>query len=184
MSAKAQVIEQKPVPVPPLKMPDQFGQDHALADLHGRVVVLIYGDRRSADANRALGEWLHVAFHPGAAGQPAKTARLAPVKPLEGHSAEQPGPEVVAVPVAAVGKVPAVVGGIISRQVRSAAPELPVWLDFKDDMKDLFGLKSGVTNVAIIDGRGQLRYTAVGPLQPDQQAQLVRIIDGLRREEK
>ena len=181
-SARAQVTAQNPVAVPPLTLPDQFGQDHSVADLRGRVVVLIYGDRKSADANRALGEWLHVFFHPTAAGQPPAMARLAPVKPIEGQAPGVSGPEVVAVPVAAVGKVPGLVAGIIRRQMRCGSPEVPIWLDFRDDMSDLFGLKPGVSNVAIVDCQGRLRYTATGPLTPNQQTQLATAIEGLRRE--
>ena len=163
-------------------MTDQFGEEHAIADLRGRVIVLVYGDRKSADANRALGEWLHVAFHPTAQGQPPKVAKLAPVKPLEGHTSERPGPEVVAVPVAVVGKVPGIVAGIIRRQIRCGSPEVPIWLDLQDDMRELFGVKPGVSNVAVIDCQGRLRYTATGPLPSDQQMQLARVIEGLRRE--
>jgi hypothetical protein len=151
-SARAQVTAQNPVAVPPLTLPDQFGQDHSVADLRGRVVVLIYGDRKSADSNRALGEWLHVFFHPTAAGQPPAMARLAPVKPIEGQAPGVSGPEVVAVPVAAVGKVPGLVAGIIRRQMRCGSPEVPIWLDFRDDMADLFGLKPGVPGPAALHG--------------------------------
>jgi hypothetical protein len=181
-AARAQVTAQNPVAVPPLTLPDQFGQDHNVADLRGRVVVLVYGDHPSAEANRALGEWLHVFFHPTALGKPAAQARLAPVKPVAGLSASCPGPEVVAVPVAVIGKVPCLVGGIIRRQIRCGSPEVPIWLDFRDDMADLFGLKPGVPNVAVVDCQGRLRYTATGPLTRDQQQQLAMAIEGLRLE--
>jgi hypothetical protein len=182
-SARAQVTAQNPVAVPPLTLSDQFGQDHTVADLRGRIVVLVYGDRKSADANRALGEWLHVFFHPSAMGQTPAMARLAPVKPVDPRWVKDPGPEVVAVPVAAIGKVPVLVAGIIRRQMRCGSPEVPIWLDFRDDMADLFGLKPGVSNVAVVDCQGRLRYTATGPLSTEQQKQLASAIEGLRLEE-
>ncbi len=163
-------------------MEDQFDQAHRVADWQGRVVVLIFGDRKSADANRALGEWLHVAFHPSAQGRPPAEAAGAPVRPVEGAPPGTPSPEVVTVPVASIGKVPGPVAALIKRQIRAAAPETPILLDFEERLKGLFGLAAGVPNVVIVDCRGRVRATAVGNLTPEQTGQLATLIENLRRE--
>jgi hypothetical protein len=165
-----------------VKMEDQFGRPHDAARLRGNVVVLIYGDRKSADANRELGEKLHVLFHSSARGQPPARARLAPVKPVPGQQAGTRPPEVHAIPVACVGAVPAVVQRLLSAQMRSASPDVPVWLDFEDAMKQQFPFAAGVPNVAVLDAHGRYRYRASGALQPEQFNQFVGVIEALRME--
>src|SRR5581483_6024454 len=96
-------------PTPALTFEDQFERPVSVASHRGDVVVLLYGDRKSAEANRALGERLHVAFHPAARGQPPARARQAPVLPLPDQPPGARSPDVLAVPVACVGKVPGVV---------------------------------------------------------------------------
>lgn len=181
-AGSAQVVSHPPQPVPPLVMEDQFEQPEKLSDGQGRIVVLIYGDRRSADANKQLGEALHVWFHPSARGLPPDKARQAPVKPLENASPESPGPDVVAVPVACIGKVPPLVRSMIRSQIRNSSPAVPVWLDFQDQMKQLFGLAAGVPNLVVVDTQGRLRCSATGQLNSEQLLQLEAAIEGLRRE--
>jgi hypothetical protein len=171
-----------PTPLPPLVMEDQFDQVRKVSDWQGRVVVLIYGDRKSADANRALGEWIHVAFHPSARGQPPAQAARAPVRPIEGAPPGTPSPEVVTVAVASIGKVPAPIALLIKRQIRAAAPETPILLDFEERMKGLFGLSPGVPNLVLVDAQGRVRCTAVGNLTAEQLGQVTTMIEDLRRE--
>jgi hypothetical protein len=180
--ALAQVVTHPPRALPPIVMEDQFEQPEKLSDGLGRVVVLVYGDRRGADANKQLGEALHVYFHPAAHGQPAEQAHRAPVKPLEDVPPGTVSPDVVTVPVACIGKVPALVRTLIRSQFRSGSPAVPVWLDFQDQMKQLFGLAAGVPNVVVVDTKGRLRYSASGLLTGEQLGQLEAAIEGLRRE--
>jgi hypothetical protein len=177
-----QVTERPPTPLPPLMMTDQFERTVPLSDLRGRIVVVVYGDKKSADASKALGEWLHVAFHPSAAGQSPGRARQAPVKPVDGLPPGTPAPDVVVIPAAAIGSVPGPVAGWIRRQFRDASPEVPVWLDFDDRLKQLFGLVAGEPNLVVIDAAGRLRHAATGTLLPDQRNQLLAAIEVLRRE--
>jgi len=163
-------------------MEDQFEHPEKLSDGQGRVVVLIYGDRRSADANKQLGEALHVWFHPTARGLAQEKARQAPVKPLENAAPGMPGPDAVMVPVACIGKVPPLVRSLIRGQVRGSSPVVPVWLDFQDQMKQLFGLTPGVPNLVVVDTQGRLRFSATGPLSNEQLQQLETAIEDLRRE--
>lgn len=170
------------VVVPQLAMEDQFEKKQDVKDYRGKVLVLIYGDRASADANKALGERLHVQFHPTAKGQPPAKARTAPVAPVAGAPAGQAGPDVAAVPVACVGAVPALVQRLIRSQVKSGSPEVPVWLDFADAMKKQFPFKPGVPNVVVLDAEGRYRYAAAGAPTEAGLAKLVGTIEALRRE--
>ena len=53
---------------------DQFDRCHTAAALRGDVVVFLYGDKASTEANKALAGDLHVAFHPTAQGKPPAEA--------------------------------------------------------------------------------------------------------------
>lgn len=164
-----------------IRMEDQFGVLHDIAVHRGDVVVLIYGDRRSAEANKALGEQLHVAFHPGARGQSPADAQKCPVRPVIGVVPKGRAPDVKTVAIASVGKVPDIVRNLVRGQIRKASPDVPVWLDFSDRMKP-FGLAPGVPNIVVIDAAGVARYTASGSLSPEQFGRLTDLIEGLRRE--
>lgn len=165
-----------------LTLEDQFGRPQQLAAHRGEVVLLVYGDRRATDACRELGEKLHVAFHPSAAGQPGAKARSAPVAPLDGVPAGRRSPDVVVVPVACVGKVPGPVRELIRSQVRSAAPDVPVWLDFTGVMEAEFTVRGGEPNAVLFDGQGRLRLKVNG--SPDQKAldKLLQAAQNLRAE--
>lgn len=168
--------------LPFVQMEDQFERANDVAKLRGDVVVLIYGDRKSADANRELGEILHVTFHPTAKGQPAGRARQAPVRPLPNQMPGTKSPDVHAIAVACIGKVPPLVLKIIRNQIRQAAPEVPVWLDVEEAMKQQFSLSPGVPNVVVLDVQGRYRHRVTGQLNNEKVQQLAGIIDGLRVE--
>jgi hypothetical protein len=157
-----------------LAMEDQFEKKVDLADHRGSVVILVYGDRKGTDACRKLGEQLHVAWHPDAAGKPADKARLAPV--VGG------GTDVKVIPVACCGKVPGPIRGVISKQIAKGSPDVPVWLDFSDAMKTNFTLTAGEPNVLVFDASGKLRMKINGT--PDQPAldKLTKNVQGLRAE--
>ena len=83
-----------------LTFEDQFDRPAKLADLRGAVVILVYGDRKSNELCKTVGESLHVCWHPTAKGQPAAKAQAAPVVPLDGLKPGQESPNVVVIPVA------------------------------------------------------------------------------------
>jgi hypothetical protein len=177
MAAAASAQEGKAV-VPALALKDQFDNLHDVRAYRGSVLVLVYGDRASAQANATLGEAVHVHFHPTARGQPPEKARRAPVKPLEGAARH---PDVVALPVACIGKVP--VGQlIIARMIRANAPVVPVLLDFSDAMKAQFPFSAGVPNVVVLDAEGRYRYASAGVPTAAGQAKLLAVIESLRKE--
>jgi hypothetical protein len=168
--------------IPEIVMEDQFEQSRNVKQHRGDVVVLIYGDRKSADANKVLGEQVHVHFHPTAKGQPPAQARRAPVTPVPGAPADARSPDVLAIPVACVGKVPELVRKIIRGQIRSGSPEVAVWLDFGDVMKTTFPFKASVPNVVVLDTLGRYRYAAAGTPTPEGKARLLGVIETLRLE--
>jgi ABC-2 type transport system permease protein len=179
---RAQQTSPPPVVIPVLAMEDQFEKPHDVRDHRGDVLVLIYGDRKSADANKALGELLHVTFHPTAKGLPPAQARKAPVQPLPGLPAGARSPDVLATPVACVGKVPALVGALIRSQMRTGSPDVPVWLDFADLMKAQFPFQPGVPNVVVLDAQGRYRYAAGGTPTKEGTQRLVDVIEALRKD--
>ena len=168
------------VVVPDVVMEDQFEKARDVRQHRGDVVVLIYGDRKSAEGNKVLGEQIHVAFHPTARGKPPAEARKAPVMPI----GSAPGPDVLAIPVACVGKVPGVVRAVIRGQFKKGSPDVPVWLDFGDVMKTQFAFKAGVPNVVVLDTKGRYRYAAAGMPTGEGMTKLLGVIEALRREEQ
>lgn len=172
----------KEPPTVALKMEDQFERKQELKAYQGDVVVLLFGDRKATDANSALGERLHVQFHPTAKGQPIEKARKAPVAPLEGVPQGTRSPEVHVIPVACIGKVPGAVRALLRNQFASASPVIPVWMDFQDDMKTTFGIEDGVPNVVVLDARNRLRFKLTGELDAKNYERLVQVVDFLRKE--
>ncbi len=174
---------QPPVPkAVELVMEDQFERKTDLADLRGNVVVLVFGDRKGNDACRTLGEQLHVCWHPGAKGQPPAKAQAAPVVPLDGLKPGQVAPNVIVVPVACCGKVPAAIRPAIGKQIAKGSPDVVVWLDYADAMKGQFGLTAGETNVVVIDAAGRARVKFNGVIDQPAMDNLVKTVQGLRAE--
>ena len=165
-----------------LMLEDQFERKASLADLRGNVVILVFGDRKGTDACRALGEQLHVCWHPGAKGQPPAKAQAAPVVALEGLKPGQASPNVIVVPVACCGKVPGAIRGTICKQIAKGSPDVVVWLDFANAMKDAFGLTAGETNVAVIDAAGVARMKLNGTIDQPAMDKLVQTVQALRYE--
>jgi len=174
--------DNQPKAMPNVVIADQFEKPRQMASERGDVVVLIYGDRSSANANQALGSALHVAFHPSAKGQtPAKSA-TAPVRAPADWPAQTPVPDVRVVPIASVGKVPGVVANMIRGQFKKASPEVPVYLDFEDRMKQHFGLSAGVSNVVIVDTNGMIRAIMHGTFTAEKTTETIKLIEQLREE--
>ena len=157
--ALAQKESPKPVE---LSFEDQFEQKHTLADLKGKVVIVVYGDRSGIESSKELGEKLYVLFHPTAKGQTPEKAKLAPVAALQGVAEGKASPDVAVVPVACAGAVPGPIKTLIRRGLKKDAAETPVWIDFGTVMADKFTLKEGQPNIAIFDAGGYLRLKVNG----------------------
>lgn len=165
-----------------LTFEDQFEKPSGLAQTRGKVTILVYGDRRGIDDSRALGEKLHVLFHPTAAGQTPAKARLAPVVALQGVPAGQASPDVCVVPVACVGSVPGPIKSLIRTSLKKDAADVPVWLDFGTVMADNFGLRDGQPNVVIFDAKGYLRLKINGAPDKATFEKLLQVAQNLRAE--
>lgn len=165
-----------------LVLEDQFDRKADLAAYRGAVVVLVYGDRRGTDACKALGEQLHVCWHPDAKGQPPAKAQAAPVVGLEGLAPGKAAPDVKVIPVACCGKVPGPIRGVIRTQIAKGAPDVPVWLDFTDTMKANYGLTAGEPNVVVFDATGRPRGKINGTPDAATLDGLVRTVQALRAE--
>ncbi|MBL9125368.1 MAG: hypothetical protein JNG90_17150 [Planctomycetaceae bacterium] len=167
---------------PILEMEDQFARAQRVSDLRGEVVVLVFSDKAGAEASRTLGAKLHVHFHPSAAGQKPAVAAQAPPAPLPNWPPQLPTPDVKLIPIAVIGDVPDVLKPMVRGRFRQVSPDGVIWLDFTDAMRRQFQVVPDVPNVAVLDKRGQLRFTIAGNLEPQHVAQLVGVIDKLRRE--
>jgi hypothetical protein len=165
-----------------LALPDQFERPQDIAQFRGGVLVVLYGDKDGMPANKGLGEKLHVQYHPTARGKSGAEWHRAPVTPLPGLKEGEHSPEVKVLPVVCFGRMPEAVRGIIRNRVRKDSPDSPVLLDFEGRMKEQFGLKEGVPNLAVIDAAGRVCFRAAGGLDADGYAKLVKLIDALRKE--
>lgn len=172
-------VAQEPAP---LALEDQFDRKVDLAAYRGSVVVLVYGDRRGTDACKALGEQLHVCWHPDAKGQPPAKAQAAPVVGLDGLPPGKAAPDVRVIPVACCGRVPGPIRGVIRTQIAKGAPDVPVWLDFGDAMKANFGLTPGEPNLVVIDAAGRPRGKVNGTPDAATLDGVVRTVQQLRAE--
>ncbi|MCU0705707.1 MAG: hypothetical protein MUF18_17195 [Fimbriiglobus sp.] len=169
-----------PPKVSDLTLEDQFEVKNSVADHKGKVLILVYGDRKGIDASRELGSKLHVLFHPSAEGKSAKEAKVAPVAPLEGVKGASP--EVAVIPVACCGKVPGAIQGIIRGALKKDAADTTVWLDFANVMKEKFGLTDGEPNLVVIDAHGRLRLKVNGTPDRETLQKVLQTTQNLRAE--
>jgi hypothetical protein len=161
---------------------DQFANKQELKKQRGKVVVLVYGDRKAMDACKQLGETFHVTFHPTAKDQPPEKAMKAPVAALPNLAAGVASPDVLVVPVACTGKIPNIVKDVIQGQIKKASPHVPIWMDSQDTMKDTFGMTSSEPNLVVIDALGRARHLVNGKTKPEELQKIAQVIQDLRVE--
>lgn len=171
-----------PPPHVKLAMLDQFDTKHDIRDFRGDVVILLYGDRQATEANKAMGEKLHVHYHPTAKGAKPTEARKATVIPVSGVAEGTKSPEVHLIPVACTGPVPEVVMGFVKREVKKASPDVPLWFDTTNLMKDVFGMREGEMNLIVVDAEGKMRFRVLGKPDDKTYARLLEVVDYLRKE--
>lgn len=181
-SLNAEVLIYRPVPVPKIEMEDQFQKPYRLDNYKGDVVILLFGDKEGADANKLLGQAIHESFHPQAKGKNPGQARFAPVLEIVNQPPGTRAPEVHTIAVASIGKVPNLVKVFIRNQFQKASPEVPVWLDFNETMRTTFKFKPSSANLVVIDPQGNLRLSASGNLTQVEFTDLVNAIEGIRVE--
>ena len=146
----------------------------------GDVVVLIFAERKGAEAAHELGKKLHVRFHPTAASASDAEWMRQPVTGLPGWPADVRVPNVHAVPVACLSEVPKAMHPVVRARIRKESPMLPVWLDFDDTMDRTFGMVPGVPNVVILDTQGRVHGVQSGRFNDRMVEELAATIDQVR----
>jgi hypothetical protein len=165
-----------------LSFDDQFETKNAVSDHKGKVLILVYGDRKGIEASRELGSKLHVMFHPTADGKSPKEAKAAPVAPLDGVPKGTGSPDVAVVPVACCGNVPGPIKSLIRSSLKKDAADVPVWLDFGTTMADTFGMRDGEPNIVLIDAQGRLRLKVNGTPDAESWKKVLQTAQNLRAE--
>jgi hypothetical protein len=165
-----------------ITMEDQFETKNSVADHKGKVLILVYGDRKGIDASRELGSTLHVLFHPTAEGKTAKEAKKAPVAPLDGIAKDKPSPDVSVIPIAACAGVPGPIKGMIRKALAKDAADTSVWLDFDGVMAEKFTMREGEPNLVLIDAEGRLRLKVNGKPDKETMKKVLQTAQNLRAE--
>lgn len=165
-----------------LTFEDQFSKSRDVSEFAGKIVVLVYGDRKATDECKTVGETLHIAFHPTAKGLSPEKAAAAPVVALANLPAGKTSPDVVIIPVACTGKIPNVVKTVLQAQIKNASPKLPVFLDCNDDMAGKFGMTKGESNMVIFDATGKARQLVNGKPTDETFKKVAQVIQNLRAE--
>ncbi|MEO1992397.1 MAG: hypothetical protein ABGW78_10730 [Pirellulales bacterium] len=164
-----------------ITMEDQFRTRCETGTLLGDVVVLVFAERRGAEAAHELGKKLHVLFHPTAVSVSDEEWAHQPVVSPSGWPVDMRAPNVHAIPVACLSEVPRAMHPVVRARIRKESPEISVWLDYEDIMDQHFGLERGVPSVAILDTRGMVHSVHVGPFSDSAVNSLVTIIDEIRQ---
>lgn len=182
MLALAQKPAAKESKLVEITMEDQFETKNSVADHKGKVLILVYGDRKGIDASRELGSTLHVLFHPTAEGKTAKEARKAPVAPLDGVAKDQASPDVSIIPVAVCAGVPGPIKGMIRKALAKDAADTSVWLDFDGVMAEKYTVREGEPNLVLIDAEGRLRLKVNGKPDKETMQKVLQTAQNLRAE--
>jgi hypothetical protein len=163
---------------------DQFRNRRETALLRGDVVVLVYANRKAAEAAVELGRRLHVRFHPTADGVAATQWSRQPVTGLPGWPAGARVPDVHVIPVACVPEVPKALHAVARSRLRKESEFVSVWLDFDDRMRSVFGMVADEPNLAIVDTRGQTHSVLSGHLDELRFEEVVGMIDRIRMQSR
>jgi hypothetical protein len=161
-------------------MEDQFRNRRETGLFRGDVVVLVYAERKGAEAALELGRRLHVLFHPTADTAPASEWSRQPVTGLPGWPANVRVPDVHVVPVACMPEVPKPLQTVARSRMRTDSPHVPVWLDFEGVMEQMYGIVPGGPNVVVLDTVGKTSSMQSGHLDELEFKELTASIDQIR----
>jgi hypothetical protein len=163
-----------------IAMEDQFRNRRETGVFRGDVVVLVYAERKGAEAALELGRRLHVLFHPTAETAPASEWSRQPVVGLPGWPANVRVPDVHVIPVACMPEVPKPLETVARSRMRTDSPHVSVWLDFEGVMESTFGMVPGGPNVVVIDGAGKTYSVQSGHLDELEFKELATAVNRLR----
>lgn len=184
MSMAAPVVAQTGDRVVTIAMEDQFRTRRETGVFRGDVVVLVYAERKGAEAALELGRRLHVLFHPTAETASASEWSRQPVTGLPGWPANVRVPDVHVIPVACMSEVPKPLEAVARSRMRTDSPHLPVWLDFDGVMERTFGMVPGGPNVAVLDSVGRTVGVQNGHLDELEFKELAAAIDRVRMQSR
>jgi hypothetical protein len=163
-----------------IAMEDQFRSRRETGVFRGDVVVLVYAERKGAEAALDLGRRLHVLFHPTAETAPASEWSRQPVTGLPGWPANVRVPDVHVIPVACMPEVPKPLETVARSRMRTDSPHVSVWLDFEGVMESTFGMVPGGPNVAVIDTTGKTSSVQSGHVDELEFKELAAAVNRLR----
>jgi hypothetical protein len=163
-----------------IAMQDQFKNRHETLRMRGDVVVLVYAERKGAEAALEVGRKLHVRFHPTAGQAPATEWSRQPVAGLPGWPAGLAPPDVHVIPVACLPEVPKALETVARSRLRKESQFVSVWLDFEDIMRQRFGMVPDEPNIVLIDTRGCPQGVLSGRVDDTKLAEVAGLIDRLR----
>jgi hypothetical protein len=163
-----------------IAMEDQFKNRHETLRYRGDVVVLVYAERKGAEAALELGRRLHVRFHPTAAQAAATEWSRQPVVSPAGWPTSLAAPDVHVIPVACLPEVPKALETVARSRFRKDSQFVSVWLDFEDSMRQQFGIVPHEPNVVVLDTRGCPQAVVSGHLDQVRFGEVVAGIDQLR----
>jgi len=165
-----------------IAMEDQFRSRRETGVFRGDVVVMVYSERKGAEAALELGRRLHVLFHPTAESAPASEWSRQPVTGLAGWPTNVRVPDVHVIPVACMPEVPKPLETVARSRMRTDSPHVPVWLDFEGVMEQVFGMVPGGPNVVVLDTMGKTHSVQSGHLDELEFKELTAAIDHIRRQ--
>ena len=165
-----------------IAMEDQFRSRRETGVFRGDVVVMVYSERKGAEAALELGRRLHVLFHPTAESAPASEWSRQPVTGLAGWPTNVRVPDVHVIPVACMPEVPKPLETVARSRMRTDSPHVPVWLDFEGVMEQVFGMVPGGPNVVVLDTTGKTYSVQSGHLDELEFKELTAAIDQIRRQ--
>jgi hypothetical protein len=163
-----------------IAMEDQFRNRRETGVFRGDVVVLVYSERKGAEAALELGRRLHVLFHPTAETAPASEWSRQPVIGLAGWPANVRVPDVHVIPVACLPEVPKPLETVARSRMRTDSPHVSVWLDFEGVMEQVFGMVPGGPNVVVLDTEGKTYSVESGHLDELEFKELTTSINQIR----
>lgn len=163
-----------------IALEDQFRNRHETLRYGGDVVVLVFAERKGAEAALELGRRLHLRFHPTATAAAAPEWSRQPVVGPAGWPAGIAPPDVHVIPIACLPEVPKALETVARSRFRKESPFVPVWLDFEDVMRQRFGIVPDEPNVVLIDTTGRPQEVLSGHLDDVRFAEVVAAVDQLR----
>ena len=163
-----------------IAMEDQFRNRRETGVFRGDVVVLVYSERKGAEAALELGRRLHVLFHPTAETAPASEWSRQPVIGLAGWPTNVRVPDVHVIPVACMPEVPKPLETVARSRMRTDSPHVSVWLDFEGVMEQVFGMVPGGPNVVVLDTEGKTYSVQSGHMDELEFKELTTSINQIR----